>query len=105
MISGISTLAKETSGFPSRAQSARRRIESLSPKLTLESEFEGGSSGSETPMSSADSVRVETEERRRWCELRLLLVIGEVELFVAGKEKAGKGFSEVRRVTAGAVLG
>lgn len=29
-----------------------------------------GKSGRETPINSADSRRVDTEDRRRWCELR-----------------------------------
>lgn len=67
-ISGISTLEKARSGFPSRAQRALRRMESLSPRLILSSECAGGSSGRETPINSADSRRVETDERRWWCE-------------------------------------
>lgn len=64
--SGISTLLKETSCFPSRAHRARRRIESLSPKLTLSSREADGKSGRETPINSADSRRVDTEDLRRW---------------------------------------
>lgn len=67
--SGIWTLEYETSCFPSKAQRARRRIESFSPRLMLSSEVDGGRSGRDTPINSADSRRVETEERRRWCEL------------------------------------
>ena len=93
-ISGISTLEKEVSGFPSRAKSARRRIESLSPRLTLLSEFDDGRSGRETPMSSADSVRVETEEWRRWWELRLFVIEGG-RLVVPGKVKVVRVLSEV----------
>ena len=63
--SGISTLLYETSGLPSRAQSARRRIESFSPRLMLSSEVDGGNSGRVMPISSADSWRVDTDERRR----------------------------------------
>ena len=69
--SGISTLLKAISALPSRAKRARRRIESFSPKLTLSSEVAGGRSGTDIPISSADSCRVETEERRLWWELRL----------------------------------
>ena len=63
--SGISTLGQGASGLPSRAQRARRRMESFSPKLTLSSEGQCGKSGIVTPMISADSWRVDTEERRR----------------------------------------
>lgn len=44
-------------------------MESLSPKLMLSSELAVGSSGRETPISSADSRRVETDERRWWWEV------------------------------------
>jgi hypothetical protein len=64
--SGISTLLNETSGLPSNAHNARRRMESFSPKLTLSSMETEGISGSETPISSADSRRVDTEDLRRW---------------------------------------
>jgi hypothetical protein len=37
----------------------------------LSSEDDGGNSGSVTPMISADSTRVETDERRRWWEFGL----------------------------------
>ena len=37
----------------------------------LSSETEGGRLATETPIKSADSWRVETDERRRWCEVRL----------------------------------
>lgn len=69
-ISGISTLLNETSGLPSRAQRARRLMESFSPRLMLSSEVEWGRSGRATPIISADSWRVETDERRRWWEFR-----------------------------------
>ena len=69
--SGISTLLKAISALPSRAKRARRRMESFSPRLTLSSEVVGGRSGTDIPISSADSCRVETEERRLWWELRL----------------------------------
>src|SRR6266508_2348314 len=69
--SGISTLLKVMSALPSRAKRARRRIESFSHRLMLSSEVEGGRSGTDIPISSADSCRVETEERRLWWELRL----------------------------------
>lgn len=36
----------------------------------LSSELERGILGRETPIKSADSRRVETDERRRWWELR-----------------------------------
>lgn len=68
--SGISTLEYDTSGLPSSAHRARRRIESFSPRLMLSSEVDGGRSGTDTPIISADSWRVETEDRRRWWELR-----------------------------------
>jgi len=55
--------------LPSRARRARRRIESLSPKLTLSSDEDGGRVTTSTPIISADSTRVETEDRRRWCEV------------------------------------
>lgn len=69
--SGISTLLKDNECFPSSAHRARRRMESLSPKLTLSSSDAEGISGRETPINSADSRRVDTEDLRRWCELRL----------------------------------
>jgi len=47
-------------------------MESFSPRLMLSSEVAGGKSGSDTPMSSADSRRVETEERRLWWEFRFV---------------------------------
>lgn len=63
--SGISTGKKASMvGLPSRAQRARRRIESLSPMLMLSSLLEADRAGRETPMTSADSRRVETDERR-----------------------------------------
>ena len=37
----------------------------------LSSELDRGMLGRETPIKSADSRRVDTEERRRWWELRL----------------------------------
>lgn len=43
----------------------------------LSSETERGRLATETPIKSADSWRVETEERRRWCELRLEAGTGE----------------------------
>lgn len=66
-MSGISTLEKLKSRFPSRAKRARWRTESLSPKFLSSME----DSGRDTPIKPADSVRVETEERRLWWELRL----------------------------------
>lgn len=44
-------------------------MESLSPKLTLSSDEDGGRATTSTPIISADSTRVETEDRRRWCEV------------------------------------
>jgi hypothetical protein len=68
--SGSSMLENEPrSEQPSRARSARRRMESLSPRLMLSSVVR--SSGTATPMRSADSCRVDTEDCRRWCECRL----------------------------------
>ena len=43
----------------------------------LSSETERGRLATETPIKSADSWRVETDERRRWCELRLEEGTGE----------------------------
>jgi hypothetical protein len=46
----------------------------------LSSDVAGGRSGMETPIISADSRRVDTEERRLWCEFRLEVGAGfEVE--------------------------
>ena len=71
--SGISTGEKPSAlGFPSKAQRARRRMESLSPRLKLSSLLEAERAGRETPMTSADSRRVETDERRRWCDPRFV---------------------------------
>lgn len=72
-MSGISTVLVFSPNplIPSSAWSALLRIESLSPKLMLSSEDDGGNSGSVTPMISADSTRVETDERRRWWEFGL----------------------------------
>ena len=42
----------------------------MSPRLMLSSELDKGILGRETPIKSADSLRVDTEERRRWWELR-----------------------------------
>ena len=65
--SGISTGEKSSGlGLPSSAQRARRRMESLSPRLMLSSLWEVERAGKATPMTSADSRRVDTEERRRW---------------------------------------
>jgi hypothetical protein len=78
--SGISTGEKPSGlDLPSRAQRARRRMESLSPRLTLSSLLEADSAGRETPMTSADSRRVETDERRRWWDPRFVPA-AEVEL-------------------------
>jgi hypothetical protein len=75
----------------------------------LSSEFDGERSGTETPITSADSRRVETEDWRRWCEWRLVSEaeeerVGEEEeeevsllLFVAGKEKVEREETEVLR--------
>jgi hypothetical protein len=64
--SGISTGEKPSGlGFPSRAQRARRRMESLSPRLMLSSLLEVDRAGRETPMTSAESRRVERDEQRR----------------------------------------
>ena len=69
--SGISTGENPSGlGLPSSAQRARRRMESLSPRFMLSSLLEVERVGKATPMTSADSRRVETEERRRWWELR-----------------------------------
>lgn len=77
--SGISTGAKISAvDLPSNAQRARRRMESLSPRLMLSSLLEADRAGRATPMTSADSRRVETEERRRWCDPRFVPV-AEVE--------------------------
>jgi hypothetical protein len=55
-MSGISTFEKVLrSDFPSRAHSALRRTESLSPRLMLSSETERGRLATETPIKSADS--------------------------------------------------
>lgn len=54
--------------MPSRAQSALRRTESFS---LLSSEIDCDKSGTAIPIISADSRRVETEDLRLWCELRL----------------------------------
>jgi len=71
--SGISTGEKPSAlGLPSKAQRARRRMESLSPRLMLSSLLEAERVGRETPMTSADSRRVETDERRRWCDPRFV---------------------------------
>jgi hypothetical protein len=65
--SGISTGEKPSGlGLPSRAQRARRRIESLSGRAMLSSLLEAERAGKATPMTSADSRRVDTDERRRW---------------------------------------
>jgi hypothetical protein len=53
--SGISTLVKAKSNFPSRAMRALLRMESFSPKGMFPSEEETGRSGKETPIISADS--------------------------------------------------
>jgi hypothetical protein len=57
-----------SSEWPSSARSARRRIESRSPASSGEV---CRSSAAATPITSADSRRVESEDWRRWCELRL----------------------------------
>lgn len=44
-------------------------MESLSPRLMLSSDFDVGRSGTETPIISADSRRVDTEDLRRWWEV------------------------------------
>src|SRR5260221_4809232 len=75
--SGISTGKKSSAlGFPSKAQRARRRMESLSPRLKLSSLLEAERAGRETPMTSADSRRGETSERRRWCDPRFVPAAG-----------------------------
>ena len=53
-------------------------MESLSPRLMLSSLLEADRAGRATPMTSADSRRVETDERRRWCDPRFVPV-AEVE--------------------------
>jgi hypothetical protein len=66
---GISMLEKAPSSErPSSARRARRRMESLSPRLMFSSWAR--SSVAATPMTSADSRRVESEDCRRWCECR-----------------------------------
>jgi hypothetical protein len=71
--SGISTGEKPSAlGFPSKAQRARRRMESLSPRLKLSSLLEAERAGRDTPITSADSRRVDTDERRRWCDPRFV---------------------------------
>lgn len=57
-------------------------------------------------MSSADSVRVETDDRRRWWEFRLLDVgrEGTEELLMGGKEKVARELSEGEEVIAGGWL-
>lgn len=78
--SGISTGEKPSAlGLPSKAQRARRRMESLSPRLKLSSLLEAERAGRETPMTSADSRRVETDERRRWCDPRFVVPAAEVD--------------------------
>jgi hypothetical protein len=68
--SGISTGEKLSGlGLPPRAQRALQQID-LSPRLMLSSLLEVERAGRVTPMTSADSRRVDTEERRRWWELR-----------------------------------
>ena len=65
--SGICTvlLLSPRSHLPSRVRSALLRTESLSPKLILSSELEAGRSVKLMRIISADSTRVETEDRRR----------------------------------------
>jgi hypothetical protein len=63
---------RETS-LPLSAQRARRRIESLSPRLRLSSLLEVERVGRVTPMTSTHSRRVNAEERRRWWEMRFVV--------------------------------
>ncbi len=84
--SGISTGEKLSGiGLPSRAQRARRRMESLSPRLMLSSLLEVDRAGRETPMTSAESRRVERDEQRRWWDPRFAAVAG-VELSCDSEE-------------------
>jgi hypothetical protein len=77
--SGISTGEKPSGvGLPSSAQRARRRTESLSPRLMLSSLLETDRVGRGTPITSADSRRVETDEQRRWWDPRFAAVVGTV---------------------------
>ena len=69
--SGISTGEKPSGlGLPSRAQSALRRTESLSPRLILSSLLDVDRAGRDTPITSAESLRVERDEQRRWWDPR-----------------------------------
>jgi siroheme synthase (precorrin-2 oxidase/ferrochelatase) len=91
--SGISTGEKPSGlGLPSRAQRARRRTESLSPRLMLSSLLEVDRTGRETPMTSAESLRVERDEQRRWWDPRF--AAAEVELSCDREEMEPEDESE-----------